>query len=140
MPKPSTLTYDVVAQARRRARNGFTIAELARSYSVEYSTILAAVRGRTWTQVDTVEPPVPATRTSEAQDDYHGGRRLLTADQVAAARRDVLQGVPVRVLAERCEVKRQVMYAAIRGTTWSDMIDPAPVPYLTGAPTTSGHE
>ena len=140
MPKPSTLTYDTVAQARRRARNGFTIAELARSYSVEYSTILAAVRGRTWTQVDTVEPPVPATRTSEAQDSYHGGRRLLTADQVAAARRDVLQGVPVRVLAERCGVKRQVMYAAVRGTTWSDMIDPAPVPYLTGAPTTSGHE
>lgn len=126
-----TLTDTIVRDARRRARHGEGVAALAREYGVNYHTLLAAVRGRTWTHLDLKVRPVPAAPVTVSQAAYHGGRRILTAQQVAAARRLVLQGTPLRVLADRYGVKRQVLYAAVRGTTWADMTTPPPVPYLT---------
>ena len=57
-PNPAVLTDDLVAEARRRVRDGEKIADLAREWSLDCSALGAAVRGTAWKHVDPVQPPV----------------------------------------------------------------------------------
>lgn len=137
MSAPTTsivLTATMVRDARIRARHGESISGLAREYGVKYHTLLSAVRGRTWTHLDLTVRPVLATPLTADQAGYHHGRRKLTRTQVSNARREVRRGIrTISGLAREFGVKRHVLYDAVVGTTWTEMMSPAPVK-LTEAP------
>lgn len=54
------LTAEQVVEARQRVRDGESVAAVARDLDVGRDTLRDAVRGRTWSSVNHIEPPVPA--------------------------------------------------------------------------------
>lgn len=120
------LTPDLVHYARREAYAGKSIAFMARIHGVGYHALLSAVRGRTWTHMDT--PPVPASPTQDVTE-YQRDRRILTPDQVREARRWAQGGVPIKKIAEQYGVSYSTIRSAIVGRTWEDITDVPPVDY-----------
>ncbi|MEU9019170.1 helix-turn-helix domain-containing protein [Actinomadura sp. NPDC048394] len=112
----------MVTDARRRAREGDTIADLAAELEVPYNTLYAAVRGTTWTAL--TEPPVgPAEPAASAPR-----RSVLTARKVAAARRAFGRGTATLAeLARRYGVSETTISAAVHGRSWQHVSAP-PVP------------
>lgn len=120
------LTHDLVHYARREAAAGKSIAFMARMHGVGYHTLLSAVRGRTWTHMDT--PPVPANPTQEVTE-YQQDRRILTPDQVRDARTWARRGSRIKDIADHYGVSYSTARSAIVGKTWADITDVAPVVY-----------
>lgn len=116
------LTPAIVAEARAQAAKGVPIQDLASKFRVSYAALHSAIRGRTWRHLDV--PPVPGA--SRASDSYRA-RRILTEDQVATARRRVAAGESYSDVSMDLGVGRQAVYAAVTGSTWSEMTTPPPV-------------
>ncbi len=58
------LTQDQVIAARRDAAQGIRISDSAKTLGVSYSSLRAAVRGRTWAHITNPPPVAPTTRVS----------------------------------------------------------------------------
>ena len=75
-PNPAVLTDDLVAEARRRVRDGEKIADLAREWSLDCSALGAAVRGTAWKHVD----PATCTATDNVAEKFLPARRPRGTD------------------------------------------------------------
>jgi transposase-like protein len=119
------LTVTMVADLRRWAAAGATIAELSRETGVPDRTIGAAIRGRTWQSVDEVVPPV------RSRPDAHKGAgnptAKLTAEVVADMRRQVAGGATVVEVAARHGATESAVGQAVRGRSWSNVDGVPPV-------------
>lgn len=116
------LTPEVVADLRRRATAGATIAELSRETGVPDRTLGAAVRGRTWAHV-TDPPPVKGRTHAGASNPA----ARLTPEVVQAMRREVAGGASIVETAARHGVPESGAGQAIRGRSWSTLGGAVPV-------------
>lgn len=93
----SVLTDSIVIEARRRVRNGESIAALARDLGVPRPSLGYAVRGQTWSHLNGIEPPATAKRGS------------LSWEQVKEIR-EAKGRENAQDLAERYEVTRDAIW------------------------------
>jgi hypothetical protein len=111
------LTEGAVFDLRKRALAGESLSSLAAELGVGYSAVYKAVRGLSWEGV-----PFP-----EAPDASPSTLMPLTAEIVAQARKDALEGACISSLSEELRVSYSALYQAVRGKSWIRVTDPPPV-------------
>lgn len=109
------LTVTMVADLRRRAAAGASIAELSRETGIPDRTLGASIRGRTWRSV--TDPP-PVRSRPGAHKGAGNPAAKLTAEQVADMRRSVRAGQTLREVAARYGVVPATVGGAVRGGSW----------------------
>lgn len=117
------LTATMVADLRRRAAAGASIAELSRETGIPDRTLGAAIRGRTWAHV--TDPP-PVRSRPGAHKGAGNPAAKLTAEQVADMRRAVRAGQTLREVAARYGVVPATVGGAVRGGSWPE-VDVPPI-------------
>lgn len=103
------LTEDVVRDARRRACDGESLHELADRYGVNYLTLAAAIRGRTWRHVVDVPPVLGQVRAAST-------RSLIVSqpEQCRVAAELAAQGLALAQIGERLSVSRSTAFRLVR--------------------------
>lgn len=115
------LTAEQVREARRRARDGVSVDQLARAIGVTNRALSKAIYGVTWRNVD--DPP-PLDRPQPSDPDQPSPT-ALDEDCVRRLRREHARGASVRYLATRENLSYNTVHDAIRGVTWA-LVDEQP--------------
>jgi transposase-like protein len=124
MMAASHLNRGLVLYARRQVAQGATIRAIADEFGWrDERTLQDAVRGRTWTHLNHIVPPVHAS--PERAGSSHPGA-TLTDEQVLEARRRARLGENRSDIARDLGVSPGLLRAAIRGRSWKhlDEIEP----------------
>ncbi|MFB8088414.1 hypothetical protein [Streptomyces sp. NPDC055992] len=114
------LRREQVAKARRAARAGVSVDQLAREIKVSNRAISKAIYGVTWKRM--TDPP-PLTRPTPADPDQPSPT-VLSWERVQRLRQEHRQGASVRSLASREGLSYNTVHDAVRGVTWAEWEQP----------------
>jgi hypothetical protein len=97
------LTVKDVVYMRQRRRAGKSIAAMARKFGISMNTACFAIKGKTWKQVDAIEPPVKSS-----------GRNDIPPKVIKMIVREYKRGTSRALIAEKAGFCVSSIYRVIR--------------------------
>lgn len=115
------LTDEIVLDARRRLHEGLVaVWELAAEYEVSYNALRKAVKGRKWTRLNHLVPPVKQNLTYGRRGVFHPGV-TLTDDVVLEARRLIRSGATYEAVIGDSGISLTALRQAVQGSNWAHL-------------------
>lgn len=113
----TSLTDDIVLEARKRVRDGETVAAVARSLGIQKGTLWNAVRGNHWAHLPGAVPNLEDKYRNTSKGSAHGCHKLTESD-VAAIRARKAKGELQRSIAADMGVSETLVSAIVRRVIW----------------------